>query len=68
MNFIVVIIGMALNWALKLLMGWAFYHLTHWLFTDPAEWVVITIVAVAAVQTKITFSWSDDHGRKWSVE
>lgn len=68
MNMLAFIAIIAFNWALKLIMGWAFYHLTHWLFTDPAEWVVITIVAVAAVQTKLSFSWNDDRGRKWSVE
>ncbi|AWY09367.1 hypothetical protein vBRpoPV13_10 [Ruegeria phage vB_RpoP-V13] len=68
MNPIVIILGIALNWTLKLFAGWAFYHLTHWLFTDPAEWVVITVVSVAAVTTKISFSWTDDRGRKWNIE
>lgn len=67
MNIIFIIIIMAINWALKLFMAWVAWHFTHWIFTDPAEWVVIAIVAVAAVTTSINMSWTDDQGRKWSV-
>lgn len=67
MNIIAMIILMAFNWALKLFMGWVAWHFTHWIFTDPAEWIVISIVAIAAVGTSIQFSWTDDRGIKWSV-
>lgn len=68
MNIIAVIMLMALNWALKLFMGWVAWHFTHWIFTDPAEWVVIVIVAVAAVDTSINFSRTDYPKIKWSVK
>ncbi|ANJ20667.1 hypothetical protein HYO98_gp10 [Dinoroseobacter phage DS-1410Ws-06] len=67
MNMIFFILVVALNWAIKLIMGWAAWHFTHWAFTDPAEWVAIVIVSVAAVTTKINISWTDDRGRNWST-
>ncbi|UAT28855.1 hypothetical protein PP753_gp16 [Dinoroseobacter phage vB_DshP-R7L] len=68
MSFVLVLILTAINWALKLLMAWIAFHFTHWIFTDPAEWVVIAIVAVAACGTSINYSWTDVYGRKWSIQ
>lgn len=68
MNTITIILLMMFNWCLKLAMGWAAFHFTHWIFNDPAEWAVITIVAVAAVTTSISYSWTDNSGRTWSIK
>lgn len=67
MNWIFVLIIWILNWGLKLIVAWAAYHFTFWFFHDPAEWAVITIVAVAAMKTNLNVSWTDDYGHQWKA-